>query len=134
MADLGAIASLQINELYGQHLVSPVYYITKTGVVLAQEDKPVSILGIGDIFTSELVDGGNYRVFGTITEDGLPVSCPVLLYKGADTNKIYRVVQSDASGAYQFSNVAAGQYLVIARDPDKEWNAVCRDHVTATLM
>jgi hypothetical protein len=126
MAELGAIAEI---GLYSDvpPMSSGADYVVTAGL-------EQSTYYDGETYWPVPQPTGNYRVFGVLTEDGLPVVAPLFLYDSLNMNTLLASTVSGPDGSYQFSNLPAGQYLVVARDPNKAWNAVCRDHVNATLM
>lgn len=123
MADLGAIGT-ELAAGFSLGVAALVSTVRPTQLVIMSNP-------IADVVPTQV---GTYKIYGTITEGVTPVSCPVLLYRSGDTSVIYRGMMSGADGSYLFDNIPSGEYLVITRDPDEVWNAVCRDYVVAESM
>lgn len=77
---------------------------------------------------------GRYKLAGTTTDAGTPVSRRVLV-SPMYSIQIIRDTYSDASsGAWEFIGLAPGKYLIIGIDVSGEHNAVVFSHVDAVAM
>ena len=79
------------------------------------------------------LDGGAYRVAGTVAIDGTPTT-PVHRRVRLLERITYRVVAEQWSdpvtGAFEFRNLANQQYLVVAEDYTRYYNVVTADAIT----
>lgn len=79
---------------------------------------------------------GPYRILGTITEDGVPVSRLVRLFDRT-SGRLLREIWSKSDGAYSFDSLAnrAQGYVVVAHDHgDNPKNAAIADLITPEPM
>lgn len=87
-------------------------------------------------FRSDLADGGQYRIRGTVTEVGLVGRYPVCLYDRY-SSRLVRKTFSSADGSYAFNHIAyrPNGYFAIAFDHgDNPLNAAIADLITPEPM
>lgn len=87
------------------------------------------------VLHADAVDGGPFRVAGTVKIDGtppVPVRRRVRLFD-VISGRLVRQVWSDTGGAFSFERVRAGEYLVVSDDYTRAYNAVVADRVLAVL-
>lgn len=78
---------------------------------------------------------GNYKVAGTTTDNGVPVARWVYLFPQAAPSLLIASAFTPAStGAFLFTGLAAGNYIVMGVDPSGTNNAVVYDFVAAVSM
>jgi hypothetical protein len=82
----------------------------------------------------DVYDGGHHRIHGTVTVERTPARRRVRLFD-ARTGRLLRAVWSAADGRYAFDFLAAGRdYVVIAHDHERQFNAVVADAVQPEPM
>lgn len=88
---------------------------------------------VGGFIRHDTVDGGPYRVAGTVAIDGTPttpVRRRVRLFHRL-SGRLVREVWSAEDGAFEFTKIAAGEYVVMSDDYTRTYNAVVADAVMA---
>ena len=91
--------------------------------------------GLGTVARLDAVDGGAYRVAGTVAIDGTP-AVPVrrrvrLLHER--TGRLVREAWSAEDGTFEFAGLALAEYIVLTDDHTRLYNAVVADKVTAVV-
>lgn len=82
----------------------------------------------------DLVDGGHERVYGTVTIERSPARRRVRLFHARD-GRLLRETWSGVDGRYTFDYLAGGrEFLVVAHDHTRQFNAVGADAVVAEPM
>lgn len=76
---------------------------------------------------------GNFRVYGTVTVNGLPGARRVALLDRKNLQPI-QVVWSADDGSYAFNYVSAAEKIVLGLDYLRQYNAVVADAVTPEPM
>lgn len=78
---------------------------------------------------------GNYKIAGTTQLSGVPVARWVYVYPQTAPSACVAAVYTDpATGAFEFDNLGAGNYIVLGVDPLGNQNAVVYDFVAAAPM
>lgn len=88
------------------------------------------------VFLADVVQGGNYRIAGTVLDAGtpdVPVSRRVRLHRRIDGAPV-RETWSAANGSYSFNYLANQLYYVTAFDHAGNENAVIKDAILPELM
>lgn len=81
----------------------------------------------------DAVDGGNYRIAGTVAIDDspdIPVSRRVRLFHRLSGRMVRETWSAPVSGAYEFRNLRSQLYLVVSHDHTGVYNAAVKDSIT----
>jgi len=76
---------------------------------------------------------GKCRVAGTTVDGGTPVKRRVYLFAQPSMLLVRSTTTELPAGAYEFTELAAGEYVVMGFDPDGVQNAVAYSHVTSVV-
>lgn len=85
----------------------------------------------------DMAHAGACRVAGTVTVAGTPdspVHRRVRLYDRRTALLVREVFSDSVTGAYEFRQIAAGRYFVVAHDHTDFFNAVIADDLAAEPM
>lgn len=110
---------------------------TRGAVNFAEDTMPSAgvVLMPGGVRHLDLLDGGVYKLSGTVAEkatpDNHPLSRKVVLIDERD-HRIVRETWSDAAGVYVFPDIAGGRpYSVLSYDHTHSYRAVVADNLQA---
>jgi len=84
----------------------------------------------------DVVDGGNYRITGTVAIDGnpdIPVYRRVRLYHELSGRLVRETWSNPITGAYAFYDLKNQTYFAISHDHTRVDNAAVADFLTPTL-
>lgn len=74
---------------------------------------------------------GSYRIAGSTVDGGTPVKRRVYLFAQPSMLLVRSATTELPAGAFEFTGLAAGQYVVMGFDPDGVQNAVTYSHVSS---
>lgn len=89
------------------------------------------------VMRCDLQFGGLFRISGTTAvaaNPDVPVSRRVSLLDQATMRQVRVTMSAEGSGAYEFSRIRMGPWIVISRDHTSEYNAVIADNIIGEQM
>lgn len=121
---------------------TPVSVFAPGGVVSIGDEGTWPVGGVSPVTsgvaTTDMYDGGVYKVSGNVAEKSSPTNVPVarrVMLLEDRSHRIVRETWSDNAGDYEFLNVKGdAQYTVIAYDHRYAYRAVIADNLTPELM
>lgn len=111
--------------------LAPTITAFRDGAVAAGNPKAISF--IAKIAAHSIIAGysGSYRIAGSTVDGGTPVKRAVYLFAQPSMLLVRSATTELPAGAFEFTGLAAGQYVVMGFDPDGVQNAVTYSHVSS---
>ena len=119
------------NATSGLLLGTPDLLNTRGAAAAASAPKYVLNAFFAPFYNPQQSLNGVYRIAGTTVDGGLPVKRRVYLSSLPSMLLVRSATTELPAGAFEFTGLAAGQYVVMGFDPDGVQNAVTYSHVSS---
>jgi hypothetical protein len=115
-----------------QEPFSQKFRLIRTDETSSSPKSSIAIKGIKAVSPQDFAGFG--RIYGTVTETTLPISCLLRLYDNS-SGALVSETKSDANGQYKFENLKMSKtYTLVAYDPTKNFNSIIRDLIKPERM